>query len=359
MATIEKRQTKDGKVHFRAKVRLRGYPSQSRTFERKTDAKRWIQQMESAMRDGRHFKNIESRKHTLSELIERYIKQVLPRKPKSEEKQRSQLLWWKDRIGDYLLSDVTPALLAECRDELLNGVTVRGVQRSPSTVVRYMAVMSHAFTVAVKEWGWLEDSPMRKVTKPKEPKGRVRFLSDDERNRLLEVCKKSRSPFLYIVTVLGLSTGMRRSEILNLTWGNVDLIKGKITLYETKNNETRVIPLKGLALDLLKDHAPTQECLPSLFLFPAQKRQKVQKHADIRTAWEDAIKEAKIEDFKFHDLRHSAASYLAMNGATQVEIAAVLGHKTLQMVKRYAHLSDSHNEKVVESMNEKIFGAAR
>lgn len=158
--------------------------------------------MDSAMREGRHFKNIESRKHTLGELIDRYVKQVLPRKPKSQEKQRSQLVWWKEKIGDYLLSDVSPALIAEYRDELLNGITVRGEQRSPSTVVRYMAVLSHAFTVAVKEWGWLEDSPVRKVTKPKEPQGRVRFLSDPfhtSLNFLLLTANQIRGNFLFFI----------------------------------------------------------------------------------------------------------------------------------------------------------------
>jgi integrase len=78
---------------------------------------------------------------------------------------------------------------------------------------------------------------------------------------------------------------------------------------------------------------------------------------DIRTPWETAIKRAKVSDFRFHDLRHSAASYLAMNGASLAEIAEILGHKTLQMVKRYSHLSESHTSKVVAAMNEKLFGS--
>ena len=131
------------------------------------------------------------------------------------------------------------------RDKLLKGNTPKGTKRSPSTVVRYFAAFSHALTIAMKEWGWIEDSPMRRVTKPREPSGRVRFLSDNERSALLYVCRESSNPLLYPVVVLALSTGMRQGEIMNLRWENVDLFKGKITLHQTKNGERRTVPLRG------------------------------------------------------------------------------------------------------------------
>jgi len=124
-------------------------------------------------------------------LIDRYTTNVLPTKKKCEQRQGAQLLWWKKQIGSCLLSDLTPAIIAEQRDALLRGITKQGYQRSPSTVVRYMAALSHALTIAVKEWGWIDDSPIRKVTKPKEPRGRVRFLDDNERLRLLSAAKES------------------------------------------------------------------------------------------------------------------------------------------------------------------------
>jgi len=191
MATIEKRASEDGKTSYRVKVRLKGFPVHSGTFERLTDAKRWMQQTESAIREGRYFKTTESKRHTLAELIDRYVKNVLPTKPKAIIKQTALLQWWKDEIGFYALADITPALVAECRDKLTVGITGRGTQRNPATVVRYLAALSVAFTHAVKEWEWMEDNPMRKVTKPKESRGRVRFLSDDERPRLLKACKES------------------------------------------------------------------------------------------------------------------------------------------------------------------------
>jgi len=174
---------------------------------------------------------------------------------------------------------------------------------------------------------------------------------DGERTRLMKACQSSDNPHLYTIVVLALSTGMRQGEIMGLTWDDVDLNQGRITLRETKNGEIRVVPLVSKALNLLRE-LPRQTDTP--LLFPNKVKQG--KPMDLRVPWEKALKKAKIGNFHFHDLRHSAASYLAMNGATIAEIAEVLGHKTLQMVKRYAHLSESHVAGVVGRMNDQIFG---
>ncbi|MFN0317128.1 MAG: tyrosine-type recombinase/integrase, partial [Burkholderiales bacterium] len=256
MANIEKRVSKDGATSYRVKVRLKGIADQSATFERVTDAKKWVQATESAIREGRHFKTNEAKRHTLAELVDRYLRDVMPSKPKSVKDQSRQLLWWKAILGHHTLADITPALLAETRDKLAGGLQKDGsmVQqvrnpktrksvpkpaepRNPATVIRYLAALSHAFTIAVKEWGWIENNPMRKVTKPKQPGGRVRFLSDDERAALLSECQNSSNEDLYLAVVLALSTGARQMEIMGLRWRQVDLQRRVITLYETKNGE--------------------------------------------------------------------------------------------------------------------------
>ncbi len=201
MAYIQQRKTKDGGMHYRVQVRLKGHAAQTNTFRRKTDAVKWAQQTESAICEGRYINVSEARKHTLAELIARYARDVLPTKPKSQKKQAAQLNWWKEQIGEYSLYNVTPSLIAEYRDRLMQEKTRRGEQRSSSTVIRYLAALSHAFTIAVKEWGWLDSNPVLKVTKPKEPRGRVRFLSGDERARLLAACENSQNPYLNIVPV--------------------------------------------------------------------------------------------------------------------------------------------------------------
>lgn len=354
MATIEKRIIKSGKTTYRVKIRLKGHPTQTASFDKRSGANKWMQQTEAAIREGRYFKTTEAKRHTLSETIERYIKHVLPTKPKSAHDQTTQLNWFKTAIGDHVLADVTPSLIAEQRDRLANGVTSKESKRTAATVNRYLAALSHMFTIAVKEWGWIAENPLSKVTKLKEPRGRVRYLLEDEREALLKSCGESDNPYLYRVVVLALSTGARKMELLGLRWDDVDINRRTITLHHTKNNERRVLPLEGHALDLMKEHTKIRRIDTSL-VFPSRKGIKPM---DIRQPWATALKRAEIEDFRFHDLRHSAASYLAMNGASLAEIAEVLGHKTLQMVRRYAHLSDAHTAKVVASMNDKIFGCS-
>jgi len=352
MANIEKRITQEGKTTYRVKIRLKGHPTQSATFDRLTDARKWVQQTETAIREGRHFKTSEAKLHTLGEAIDRYITDVIPTKPKNTINQVGQLNWWKDNLGAYSLADITSPLIVQYRDKLAKTPSQRGETRSPATVNRYLAVLSHLFTMAIKEWGWVEENPLRKVTKPKESRGRVRFLSDDERTRLLTECKKSDSQFLYTAVVLSLSTGGRRMEILGLSWRDIDFNRGIITLHETKNGERRILPLAGHAFELMQQHSKVRH-VTSALVFPGK---NPSNPVDLRTPFETALKRAGITDFRWHDLRHSCASYLAMNGASLAEIAEILGHKTLQMVKRYAHLSDAHTSKVVARMNEVIFG---
>lgn len=351
MASIEKRIAKNGAVSYRVKIRTRGQLPESSTFRRLTDAKRWAKQTEGAIVEGRHFKNAEGKRHTLGELIDRYLEEVLPNKrPNTIRSQSQQLRWWKDHLGDRMLAEITPALVAEYRDKLTRG---NGRARGPASVRRYLAALSHVFTVAVKEWGWLEDNPLTKVSKPKEPRGRVRFLSDDERARLLQACRESSNPDLYTAVVLALSTAARRMEIWGLRWSQVDPRRGTITVEETKNSERRSLTLVGHALELVHERAKVRRIDTDL-IFPAPS--DPQTPIDFRWAWEVALKRAQVGDFCWHDLRHSAASYLAMNSASLAEIAEILGHKTLEMAKRYTHLSEAHTAHVVASMNEKIFG---
>lgn len=352
MANIEERENDDGTTSYRVKVRLKGYPAQTATFERKTDAKKWAQDTESAIRSGRHFKTTEAKKHTLNALIERYKKDQIPRL-KSGKGRLQHLEWWKGELGEYTLADIRPALIAEAKDTLLEGETARGTIRANGTVNRYLAAISHVFTIGMKEYGWVEENPVFKVSKPKESRGRVRFLSEKERKALLKACEAT-SNILYTVVVMALSTGARKNEIMSLQWKDVDLKKGVIILHETKNDERRAIPLQGHALELAKE-LYQERALHTELLFPSRRHSKT-KPIELQKLWEEALTASKIKDFRFHDLRHSAASYLAMNGASISEIAAVLGHKTLQMVKRYSHLSEAHTSKVVASMNKKIFG---
>ena len=153
MAYIEERTDSKLQKHYRVQIKLKGYPAQNATFKSKTKAKRWAEQTESAMRDGRHFKTMESKKHTVGEMVDRYKKKILPTKGSHQPNQTIQLEYWKERIGDYILADCTPNLIAECRDELLEEKTRLKKLRSPATVNRYLAALSHCFTIAMKDCG--------------------------------------------------------------------------------------------------------------------------------------------------------------------------------------------------------------
>lgn len=170
MATIVRRTSQDGHGTFLVRVRRKGTPPQTATFSKLSEAKKWAQVTEGAVLEGRHFQTSEAKKHTLTDVTNRYIREVLPHKRASTiPDQARQLRWWQSHLGHYLLADITPAVLVEYRNILTQG-------RANATVVRYLAALSHAFTVAVREWQWCADNPVRKITKPKEPRGRVRLL---------------------------------------------------------------------------------------------------------------------------------------------------------------------------------------
>lgn len=207
--------------------------------------------------------------------------------------------------------------------------------------------------MCVKEWYWLDSNPSSKVTKPSLPKGRTRFLSDEERVKFLEACKRSKSPYLFIIVILAISTGMRSGELKNLIWKDIDFERERIVLEETKNGETRVLPLVGFALTLIKKLESSRRT-DSQLLFPGKK--KPENPYDYRSAWRVAVKRAQLEDFTFHDLRRTFGSYCVMNGSTLNVVGELLGHKSEGVTKIYTHLSDAYQKEAVSSMNEKVFG---
>ena len=357
MPTIEERQTPDGKVSYRVKIRLKGAPPESATFNRKTDARRWAEQVQSAIREGRHFKSAESKRRSVGELIDRYIAEVLPQKPRDLRNRKAQLLWWKSQLGSLKLAELTAAVLAVQRNQLLASEVHRQSKdsshrkKSPATVRRYLAALSHALSVAVKDWNWIDENPLLKVSKPSESRGRTRYLEKDELDQLLTACESSKNRHLSTIVVLAVSTGMRQGEMLSLRRKDVDCDAEQITLTITKNGDLRVVPLAGKALSLLKARLATAGKSDDL-LFPGR---KADRPSEISQAWTTAVKKAGLTDFKFHDLRHSAATFMVDAGATDLQIASVLGHRTLQMVKRYAHVRKALAAQVVADMNARIF----
>ncbi len=350
---IRSRKDKNGKPRYQAIIKAKSYPTKAKTFRTRKEAERWEIKVKAAMQEGTYWDNSEALNCTLTEVIDRYINEFLSKDSRNYRTFVGQLTWWKKQLGYFAVGKISSYLISQKLHDLSEQINTRGKVASPATLNRYRGSLSCVFKAASHDWGMIKESPIPKVRKRKEPRGRIRFLSLDEKERLLQACLTSTSPFLYSIVVLALATGMRRGEILNLQWSHLDLVKGKAILHETKNGERRTVPLTGHALTILRNHANQPRHLCSPYVFPSTFGSKP---IQIRTSWITAVQFANLSDFHFHDLRHTFASYLAMNGATLAEIAEALGHKTLAMVKRYAHMTEDHTRNVVERMNEKMFG---
>lgn len=355
MATVQKRKNEDGTTGYRVMIRLKGHPQASATFARLTDAREWASKTENEMKAGRYFGA--AKRKTLNDLYDKY-KVAASSNLKSWDEVDRRLGWWRARMGNEMLDAITPTRIAECRDELLaTPKTYGGGKRSGADVNRTIAALSSAMAHAVKELGWIERNPCERVTKQKEAGGRIRFLSDEELPVLLNAVRASPHPDLLPAVLLALTTGARKGEILGLRWSQIDFKRRAITLNhgETKNNVGRALPLSGEVVKLLQARNKVRKIDDDRVFPPAENCQEL----ELREPWKAALVLAGIDvreatrkgrvkagappvmtsDFRWHDLRHTAASYLTMEGVSAIEIARVLGHKTLAMSLRYSHLA--------------------
>jgi integrase len=349
MATIQKRTGRNGSLSYRVMIRHRGHAPEYKTFRKMLDAKAFAYKAEAKVEEGTGGIVRAARRYTLADAIKRYIETVIA--ARDDQTTKRHYNFWTERLGHVRLANVTADMLVEAREHLLRTQSRLGKPLSPATVKLYLESLSAVFKAARKEWRWTTYNPVSDVTRPKLPKGRVRFLDDAERSALLAECQKSSDPRLHPFVLLAISTGARASELTGLLWSDVDLERGVASLRKTKNGEMRALPIKGQALAAIKAmHSDDTDPATHVFAGPPG------PIFDYQGVFAKARDSAGITNFRFHDCRHCTGSYLAMNGASASEIAAVLGHKTLAMVKRYAHLSDGHVGNVIEKMNEKIFG---
>ncbi len=316
MAQIERR----GDLQWRARIKKKGFPEQSKTFFTKKDAEDWSKIIESEMIRGTFIARTESEKVTFGDLVDRYLREVTPSKKnwKSETEIMGKI---KERFGQHALVAIQSKEIAEYRDELLE-------KRAASTVCHYLNAISVVIDTALKEWGYvLPANPVRNVRRPSQPTGRDRRLSTEEETALIEECRKSGNVWLVPVVVLATETAMRQGEIFKLSWEHVNLKRQIAHIPETKNGEARTIPLSTRAVAAL-------DALPrSIDGRVIQARQDA-----LRKCFERAVVRAGIKDLRFHDLRHEATSRLFEKGLNPMEAASVTGHKTLAMLKRYTHL---------------------
>lgn len=355
MHDIQKRQKKNGEISYTARIRVKGYPTLTATFSKKSSAVLWVQKYESDMKEGKNLQKVEAKKHTVSELIERFKQKELPKRTANAQNLKIHLDWWNENIGTYALNLVTPALITEFKEKLENEKIKKPrkgcIYRSPATINRYLATLSTLFSYACNEYGWLEENPMHKVRKNKEVEKEDRILSPDEIERLLHACKnyelktENYNNEMYLFVLIAVSTGARYSEIRTLKWENVDLKNKQFYFLNTKNGENRGVPITEQLCDLLKEFKKVRN-IHSDYLFTTKDGKKL---IDMHTRFYKVLELAVIKDCRFHDLRHTVASHIAMNGGSLLDIAQITGHKTMQMVKRYSHLTQKHTAKLLQS----------
>jgi integrase len=354
-----------GRISFRVQVRIKGWPAQSATFRNRRQALRWGAARDAAIREDRYFPQARAQRTTFSDVARRY-REMLQSDGELEANRMRHVRWWESRLGSFALAAITPDRIAEARDALAREPFTRtqrrgavtptpGVPqsrvRTGSTVNRYLATLSHMLSFAVTEWRLIDRNPARDVGRKKESRGRVRFLDDNERAALLSACESSAWPALYALVLLAISTGARRGELLSLKWADVALDGGapRAIVRVSKNGDPRVLPLIRKALGALRK-VKAQASPGSSFVFAREGCDLPYRYFDAH--WYRALAASGIRDFRFHDLRHTCASYLASQGASLLEIADVLGHRTMAMVKRYSHLTKDHKVHLLERMAE-------
>lgn len=278
--------------------------------------------------------------YTLTDLLAAYETEYLPTKAATTRYQLGHMFTWlRKELGTMRLTDLTPAFLRTWRDDL----TGRGY--APGTVRRYLDCLSGPLSIAVRDYEWLPSNPLRKVQKPPETPARVRFLSDDERKALLVNCAISRNPHLYTFVLLALSTGARKNQLLQLRWRDVDVTRGLLRLQPFKQAPRRSLPLRGPVLALLTKQGADKA--PEAWVFA---RHDGRKPTLLDAAFQVACARSGITDMRIHDLRHTCASYLAMNGASLRDVQEILGHATPTMTARYMHLSEGHTADILGKM---------
>ena len=315
MGTIRMR----GAYQYQAQVRRSGYPPQSKTFETRRDAEKWMRSIEREMDIGSFIPRDEATRTTIADLAARYREELTPRM-RGQRQEESRLKAAERKFGDFNLSAVTPAMVAKWRDELTTKL-------SPQTVQHYLAVLGRLYKAATRDFGipLPLGNPVASVRMPTVSNSRNRRLEGDEEMRLLVALDASRGKCLRSVALLALETAMRRGELLALRWEHVDLKRRFLHLPETKNGSSRDVPLSTKAVAIL-DRLP-RKLYGRVF--------EVTESA-ITEGFERAVKRAGINDFRFHDLRHEATSRMAEK-LQMHELGKVTGHKSPRMLMRYYH----------------------
>lgn len=310
---------------WQARVRRKGYPDITKSFQRRQDAERWARAAESEIDKGQFVSIDEAQRSSLGDLIARYLIEVTPKmKGATEDTIRLEAIMRRP-IAKWSMANLSAARVARYRDDRLKEV-------SAGTVIRELAYLSSIINHARREWGINVPNPVQMVRKPQSPQARSRVLNDEEITKLLQALEPAgrRSHWTKPAVQLALETAMRRGELLSLRWDNIDLQGRTAFLPDTKNGDSRTVPLSTAAVQVLQG-------LPkhiSGVVIPV-------KFFSLDAAFKRARKRAGLEGVRFHDLRRTAITRMAEKLPNVIELAAVSGHKSLMVLKQYYRPSAS------------------
>ena len=361
MSTIRKLQN----GRYRAEIRKNYKFIKNKTFSTEKEAKSWAQQFERNINEilsikPKKYNKLKPEKiqalgglelfeklgiritiRTFPQVAGEYMLQWKGKDPN----QSVRVAFWCDIFRQEALTNIKKEQVKEAINDYAKGKCrigsgqgqsrVTNKTRSGATVKRMAAVLSAIFKYALQQ-DYIKKNPVISIYIEAEDNKIERFLSDDERNRLIVACQASNWDKMYLLFLLAITTGARRSELLGLQWSDINYNHSTALLNDTKNGSKRTLTFPTVAMAELRKHNKEEKGL----IFPSHRR--ADQPMDFRSPWATALKQANIQNFRWHDLRHSAASYLAMGGASLHEIGQVLGHKSVQTTQRYAHLSTQH-----------------
>lgn len=316
MPTIRKK----GEGQYHVQIRKRGYPTQTKTFTKEADARRWATIIESEMERGVFVSRTEAEATLVKDVLQRFATEVLPTK-RSEQSDKSRIKTLTAAFGDYRLASLNSTQVARFRDQRLKVV-------GPQSVIHEINLLNRVLKTATIDWGIALPGglPTAQVRKPTKPRGRDRRVTEEE---IIKILESTSSDELRTIVTLAVETGMRRSELASLTWDETDLKRQIAHLPKTKTDVPRTVPLSTAAVKALMDLGIKES--GRVFSLQAE---------SMSQAFERACEShrANIVGVRFHDLRHEATSRLFEKGFNVVEVASITGHKTLDMLKRYTHL---------------------
>ncbi len=274
--------------------------------------------------EGQYFEKAVAQSHTFTELMDRYEQEHVLRKLRHRGV-KGYMNNLRAFFGDRTLADITPKLIVAYKNKRYED------GKAPATINRELANLKKAFNLALREWEWCHQNPVTRVSMEKENNKRDRWLSEEEESRLLTACV----PWLHDLVTFALHTGMRMGEILELTWRGVDFTRRTVTVLRSKNGERRTIPVNETVLRVLKEKSKVRSLASDLVF--CSKAFTPMESGHLRRSFRLALSKAKIEEFHFHDLRHTFATRLVQRGIDLYKVQQLLGHKSPIMTQRYAH----------------------